>query len=117
MFTYGPATGYQPAAEELDRKLVLLGVHACDIYGINILDEMFGGRHPDPYMDVRRAIETLENLLETGLTAEPAAGVVPRAGLAAVATEAPAGLLLYTVSFDPRGHIHTATILSPGWEY
>jgi sulfhydrogenase subunit beta (sulfur reductase) len=29
-------------------------VHACDIYGMNILDRVFGGKFPDPYYRTRR---------------------------------------------------------------
>jgi sulfhydrogenase subunit beta (sulfur reductase) len=54
MFTY-TADGYVPSTEGLDQKLVLFGVHACDVYGLNILDEVFlDGPHPDPYYKARR---------------------------------------------------------------
>ena len=46
--------GYTERREDLDRKIVLLGVHACDIYALNILDLVFGGKYPDPYYQVRR---------------------------------------------------------------
>ena len=34
--------------------IVLFGVHACDIYALNILDRVFGPPHPDPYFQARR---------------------------------------------------------------
>jgi sulfhydrogenase subunit beta (sulfur reductase) len=54
LFSYAPGTGYRAGSEDLDRALILFGVHACDIYGINILDEVFGGPFPDPYFRQRR---------------------------------------------------------------
>lgn len=54
MFRYRRATGYVPASEDLERKIVLFGVHACDIYGLNILDDVFAGKFPDPYFQARR---------------------------------------------------------------
>lgn len=35
--------------------IVLFGVHACDIHGLNILDEVFGEPFPDPYYRERRS--------------------------------------------------------------
>jgi sulfhydrogenase subunit beta (sulfur reductase) len=54
MFRYTPEKGYQPESEDLDRRLVLFGVHACDIFSLNILDRVFNGRYPDPYYQTRR---------------------------------------------------------------
>jgi sulfhydrogenase subunit beta (sulfur reductase) len=54
LFSYDPGEGYRPDSEELDRRIILFGVHACDIYGINILDDVFGGTYPDPYYRQRR---------------------------------------------------------------
>jgi sulfhydrogenase subunit beta (sulfur reductase) len=54
MFRYRRGKGYEPASEDLNRKIVLFGVHACDIYGINILDDVFAGKFPDPYFQARR---------------------------------------------------------------
>jgi sulfhydrogenase subunit beta (sulfur reductase) len=54
MFRYRRTTGYLPASEDLERKIVLFGVHACDIYGLNILDDVFAGKFPDPYFQSRR---------------------------------------------------------------
>jgi sulfhydrogenase subunit beta (sulfur reductase) len=54
LFRFDPQAGYQPALEDAERRIVLFGVHACDIHGLNILDEVFGGRYPDPYFKTRR---------------------------------------------------------------
>jgi sulfhydrogenase subunit beta (sulfur reductase) len=54
LLTYRPERGYTPASEDLDRRIVLFGVHACDIYALNILDQVFSGRYPDPYYSTRR---------------------------------------------------------------
>jgi sulfhydrogenase subunit beta (sulfur reductase) len=54
LFNFSPARGYTVAAEGLDKKIVLFGVHACDIYAFNILDQVFGGAYPDPYYRTRR---------------------------------------------------------------
>jgi sulfhydrogenase subunit beta (sulfur reductase) len=54
LFRYRRDRGYEAAAEGLDRRLVLFGVHACDIYALNILDQVFAGKYPDPYYQARR---------------------------------------------------------------
>jgi sulfhydrogenase subunit beta (sulfur reductase) len=54
LLKYRRDTGYVPATEDLHKKIVLFGVHSCDIYGLNILDEVFGGKYPDPYFQTRR---------------------------------------------------------------
>jgi len=54
LFRYKPGQGYLPDSEDLARRLVLFGVHACDIYSLNILDRVFNGRYPDPYYETRR---------------------------------------------------------------
>ena len=48
LFRYRRAEGYVPETADLERRIVLFGVHACDIYGLNILAQAFGGRYPDP---------------------------------------------------------------------
>jgi sulfhydrogenase subunit beta (sulfur reductase) len=54
LFRYRKDRGYEPATDDLDRRIVLLGVHACDIYALNILDQVFAGKYPDPYYQARR---------------------------------------------------------------
>ncbi|HER35005.1 MAG TPA: hydrogenase [Halothiobacillaceae bacterium] len=63
---YRENRGYVPDGGDADRKLVLFGVHACDIYGINILDEVFGGKYIDPYYRRRR-----ENVAIVGIDCQP----------------------------------------------
>ncbi len=54
LFQYRPGKGYLPAVEGLDRRIVLFGVHACDVYALHILDLVFNGRYEDPYYQARR---------------------------------------------------------------
>lgn len=54
LFRYDPVKGYIPDRDDLEKRVVLFGVHACDIYGINLLEQVFSGRFPDPYFQARR---------------------------------------------------------------
>jgi sulfhydrogenase subunit beta (sulfur reductase) len=54
LFRYSPDQGYVPFTEGIDGRIVLFGVHACDIYALNILDDVFAGAYPDPYYQTRR---------------------------------------------------------------
>jgi sulfhydrogenase subunit beta (sulfur reductase) len=54
MFEYRNHEGYVPSREGLDKRVILFGVHSCDIFAINILDEVFAGKYPDPYYQIRR---------------------------------------------------------------
>lgn len=54
LLRYRHGAGYVAASEDLGRRIVLFGVHACDIYGLNILEEVFAGKFPDPYFQARR---------------------------------------------------------------
>lgn len=55
LFRYRPGEGFVAASEGLDDQVVLFGVHACDVYGLNILDKVFvEGAYPDPYYATRR---------------------------------------------------------------
>jgi sulfhydrogenase subunit beta (sulfur reductase) len=58
--------GYTPVTEGLDHRIVLFGVHACDIYGLNIMDEVFDGKYPDPFYQGRR-----RNLAVIGIDCTP----------------------------------------------
>jgi sulfhydrogenase subunit beta (sulfur reductase) len=54
MFTYSDR-GYTAEVENGDKRIVLFGVHACDLRGLNILDEVFlENVYPDPYYRARR---------------------------------------------------------------
>ncbi len=54
MFQFDPQRGYVPSRDGTDKRIVLFGVHACDIYAMNILDQVFAGRYPDPFYFERR---------------------------------------------------------------
>lgn len=66
LFEYREGKGYLPCAAELDRRIVLFGVHACDVYALNILDQVFSGRYPDPYYQARR-----KNIAVIGIECRP----------------------------------------------
>ena len=66
LFRYRPEAGYVPETEGLDQRLVLFGVHACDVYALNILDQVFAGQYPDPYFQARR-----KNIAIIGIECHP----------------------------------------------
>ena len=54
LFQYREGQGYVPCDVAADRRIILFGVHPCDIYGLNILDQVFSGKYNDPYYQTRR---------------------------------------------------------------
>ncbi|NJD09248.1 MAG: hydrogenase [Gemmatimonadetes bacterium] len=67
MLTYRRPDGYVAGSEGLNQKLVLFGVHACDIFALNLLDKVFAeGVFPDPYYRTRR-----RNVAVIGIDCEP----------------------------------------------
>ena len=54
LFRYRTGEGYLASPEDLNRRIILFGVHACDVYAINILDQVFAGRYDDSYYRMRR---------------------------------------------------------------
>ena len=54
LFRYRENEGYVPSMDELNRRIILFGVHACDVYALNILDRVFSGEYDDPYYQTRR---------------------------------------------------------------
>jgi len=59
-FAFDPAKGFQDLLADAARQLVLFGVHAYDIFGLNILDRVFAqGRYSDPYYVTRRKATTI----------------------------------------------------------
>jgi sulfhydrogenase subunit beta (sulfur reductase) len=55
VFWFDPKDGYTDRLAEAAKPQVLFGVHAYDIYGLNILDRVFAqGRYADPYYITRR---------------------------------------------------------------
>lgn len=65
ILTYSPAKGYR-LPKTADRKIVLLGLHPCDLAGIAYLDKVFLESQPDPlFISKRRAITLI------GFSCEP----------------------------------------------
>jgi len=54
LLRYRPGHGFEACTDTLNQKIVLFGVHACDVYAINILDRVFAGKYNDPYYQTRR---------------------------------------------------------------
>ena len=48
-FAFDPSKGFQDLLAEASKPMVLFGVHAYDIYGLNILDRVFVGKYQDLY--------------------------------------------------------------------
>jgi len=54
-FSFDPNSGFQDLLADAAKPMVLFGVHAYDIYGLNILDRVFAqGPFKDPYYIARR---------------------------------------------------------------
>jgi sulfhydrogenase subunit beta (sulfur reductase) len=51
---YHEGEGFVPSRKGLADRVILFGVHACDLFALNILDEVFAGKYPDPYYQIRR---------------------------------------------------------------
>src|SRR5271157_2628529 len=54
LFHYSPGNGFEPSTGGLSQRIILFGVHACDVYALNILDRVFSGQYNDPYYQARR---------------------------------------------------------------
>ncbi|MDH7499721.1 MAG: hydrogenase, partial [candidate division NC10 bacterium] len=54
LFRFSSSKGYEPTIEDADKKLILFGVHSCDIYALKILDLVFAGPYVDTYYFSRR---------------------------------------------------------------
>jgi sulfhydrogenase subunit beta (sulfur reductase) len=54
LFRYRPGEGFVPCTDGMDQRIILFGVHACDVYAINILERVFAGKYQDPYFHARR---------------------------------------------------------------
>ncbi len=55
MLAFDEKEGFRDLMEEARRPIVVLGVHAYDIFGLNILERVFaGGKYADPYFATRR---------------------------------------------------------------
>ncbi len=66
VFHFNKDSGYQPAEEDLEEKIVLFGVHPCDINALNILDLVNSGPYVDNYYFVKR-----QNNLIIGISCMP----------------------------------------------
>jgi sulfhydrogenase subunit alpha len=64
-------------------------------------------------LDVERALELVDGLLEYGIAPEPPVDVRPRAGTGTVITEAPRGILLHSYTYDDAGTIVAADVITP----
>jgi sulfhydrogenase subunit alpha len=64
-------------------------------------------------MDVDRSLALVDALLGAGTAPEPPASVRPRAGTGTVITEAPRGILLHGYTYDDRGVITAADVITP----
>ncbi len=66
-FTFDAANGFRDMTAEARKPIVLFGVHAYDIFGMNILDKVFReGKYADPYYIARR-----ESMTIVGVDFEP----------------------------------------------
>ncbi len=66
MFRYDPERGYVAETEGPTERVILLGVHVCDIYGLNLLDRVYLDGSPDAYYRARRG-----NVAVVGMDCEP----------------------------------------------
>lgn len=66
MFNFDPVKGYTPVTEDMDKKIILFGLHACEINALNILDSVFETDYRDDYYFERR-----RNTAIIGLSCEP----------------------------------------------
>jgi sulfhydrogenase subunit beta (sulfur reductase) len=66
LFRYRPGEGFIPCTEGLSQRIILFGVHACDVYALNILDRVFAGKYQDPYYQARR-----KNIAIIGIDCSP----------------------------------------------
>jgi sulfhydrogenase subunit alpha len=63
--------------------------------------------------DMEHALGTVESLLSRGLANEDRAPVLPREGVGTAVTEAPRGLLFHSYSYDGRGKLVSADVITP----
>lgn len=66
LMTFDTKKGYQPVEEDMDKKVVLFGIHPCEINSIRILDLVFGTDYIDNYYFNRR-----KNTAIVGLSCVP----------------------------------------------
>ena len=66
MFRFDPEKGYEPVTDDIDKRVVLFGLHSCEINALNILDSVFRKDYKDDYYFVRRAATAI-----IGISCEP----------------------------------------------
>lgn len=66
LFNFSSTKGFAEVIEDSDKKIVLFGLHPCDIHGLKILDIVFGTNFPDKYYFARR-----KNVIVVGLSCMP----------------------------------------------
>ncbi len=66
LMNFHQETGFSEIVEDADKKIVLFGLHPCDIHGLKILDMVFGLNFPDKYYFARR-----KNIIIVGLSCIP----------------------------------------------
>lgn len=66
LFKFKKEEGFKEFIEDVDKKIVLFGLHPCDIHGLKILDIVFGTNYPDKYFFTRR-----QNVIVIGLSCIP----------------------------------------------
>ncbi|MBU2636769.1 MAG: 4Fe-4S dicluster domain-containing protein, partial [Bacteroidetes bacterium] len=66
LITFDQTKGFYEVIEDANKKLVLFGLHPCDIHGLKILDIVFGTNYVDSYYFTRR-----KNVVIVGLSCIP----------------------------------------------
>lgn len=63
--------------------------------------------------DLHLALETVDQLLSSGVHDEPPVAFQPRAGTGTAITEAPRGILIHSYRYDDEGKIASADVITP----
>jgi sulfhydrogenase subunit alpha len=63
--------------------------------------------------DLHLALETVDQLLASGIRDEPPVAFEPRAGAGTAITEAPRGILIHSYRYDADGRIASADVITP----
>ncbi len=63
--------------------------------------------------DLHLALETVDQLLSSGVPDEPPVAFQPRAGTGTAITEAPRGILIHSYRYDDEGKVASADVITP----
>jgi sulfhydrogenase subunit alpha len=63
--------------------------------------------------DLHLALETVDQLLSSGVPDEPPVAFQPRAGTGTAITEAPRGILVHSYRYDDEGKVASADVITP----